>query len=141
LRIGLHYLKPRYQVSDEVVVASWVENPYGQYFCGGEYVAHEFPCDPTSLVKWRQRVGADGIEKLLKEALAAAQWEVVLTRAEVERVTVDTPVQEKAIAFPTEARLYHKARQALGRVARRWNFKLRQSYLRLGKRALVSQGR
>lgn len=141
LLVGLHYLKYLYNVSDEVVVASWVENPYWQYFCGEEYFTHEFPCDPTSLVKWRQRVGVAGSEKLLKESLAAAQREAVLTPMEVKRVNVDTTVQEKAIAFPTDARLYHKARQALVGVARSCNFKLRQSYIRLGKRALVSQGR
>ena len=79
LVMGLHYLKYLYNVSDEVVVASWVENPYWQYFCGAEYFAHEFPCDPTSLVKWRQRVGVEGSEQLLKESLAAAQREAVLT--------------------------------------------------------------
>src|SRR5262245_60930022 len=141
LLVGLHYLKYLYNVSDEVVVASWVENPYWQYFCGAEYFAHEFPCDPTSLVKWRQRVGVEGSEKLLKESLAAAQREAVLTPAEIKRVNVDTTVQEKAIAFPTDARLYHKARQAVVRVARSCNVKLRQSYVRLGKRALVTQGR
>ncbi|EKO77870.1 hypothetical protein LEP1GSC068_2359 [Leptospira sp. Fiocruz LV3954] len=31
---------------------------------------------------------------------------------EFRRVNVDTTVQEKAIAFPTDARLYHKMRQA-----------------------------
>jgi IS5 family transposase len=127
LLVGLHYLKYLYNVSDEVVVASWVENPYWQYFCGAEYFVHEFPCDPTSLVKWRRRVGVEGSEQLLKESLAAAQREALLTATEVKRVNVDTTVQEKAIAFPTDARLYHKARQALVRVARCCNFKLRQS--------------
>lgn len=141
LVVGLHYLKYLYNVSDEVVVASWVENPYWQYFCGEEYFAHEFPCDPTSLVKWRQRVGVEGSEKLLKESLAAAQREAVLSETELKRVNVDTTVQEKAIAFPTDARLYHKARQALVRMAKSCNLKLRQSYVRLGKRALVNQGR
>jgi transposase, IS5 family len=141
LVVGLHYLKYLYNVSDEVVVASWVENPYWQYFCGEEYFVHEFPCDPTSLVKWRQRVGVEGSEKLLKESLAAAQREAVLTEAEIKCVNVDTTVQEKAIAFPTDARLYQKARQALVRVAKSCNGKLRQSYVRLGKRALVNQGR
>jgi len=141
LLVGLHYLKYLYNVSDGVVVASWVENPYWQYFCGAEYFAHEFPCDPTSLVKWRQRVGVEGSEKLLKESLAAAQREAVLTPAEIKRVNVDTTVQEKAIAFPTDARLYHKARQAVARVARSCNVTLRQSYVRLGKGALVRQGR
>jgi transposase, IS5 family len=141
LLVGLHYLKYLYNVSDEVVVASWVENPYWQYFCGEEYFVHKFPCDPTSLVKWRQRVGVAGSEQLLKESLAAAQREAVLTEVELKRVNVDTTVQEKAIAFPTDARLYHKARQALVRVAQSCNFKLRQSYVRVGKRALGNQGR
>ena len=141
LLVGLHYLKSLYNVRDEVVVASWVENPYWQYFCGEEYFVHEVPCDPTSLVKWRQRVGGEGSEKLLKESLAAAQREAVLTEAEIKRGNVDTTVQEKARAFPTDARLYHKARQALVRVAKGYNFKLRQSYVRVGKRALVNQGR
>jgi IS5 family transposase len=141
LVVGLHYLKYLYNVSDEVVVASWVENPYWQYFCGAEYFEHEFPCDPTSLVKWRRRVGVEGSEKLLKESLAAAQREAVLPPTEVKRVNVDTTVQEKALAFPTDARLYHKARQALVRLAQHCNLKLRQSYVRLGKRALVNQGR
>jgi IS5 family transposase len=139
--VGLHYLKYLYNVSDEVVVASWVENPYWQHFCGEEYFVHEFPCDPTSLVKWRQRIGVEGSEKLLKESLAAAQREAVLTATEIKRVNVDTTVQEKAVAFPTDARLYHKARQAVVRVAQSCNFKLRQNYVRLGKRALVNQGR
>src|SRR5437870_1868847 len=73
LLVGLHYLKHLYNVSDEVVVASWVENPYWQYFCGYEQFQHRLPCDPTSLVKWRQRVGAEGIEKLLQESLDTAR--------------------------------------------------------------------
>jgi IS5 family transposase len=92
-------------------------------------------------VKWRQRVGVEGSEKLLKEPLAAAQREAVLTPTEIKRVNVDTTVQEKAMAFPTDARLYHKAGQALVGVAKSGNFKLRQSYVRLGKRAVVNQGR
>jgi IS5 family transposase len=138
---GLHYLKYLYNVRDEVVGGSWVENPYWQYFCGAEYFAHEFPCDPTSVVKWRQGVGADGGEKVLKASLAAAQREQVLPAPELKRVHVDTTVQEKAVAFPTDARLYHKARGALVRIARELNFKLRQSFARLGRRALIRQGR
>ena len=47
---------------------------------------------------------------MLKESLAAAQREAVLSPAEMKRVNVDTTVQEKVVAFPTDARLYHKAR-------------------------------
>ena len=115
-----------------------MDNPYRQYFCGAEYFVHESPCDPSSLVKWRQRVGVEGSEQLLKEAMAAAQREAVLTATEVKRGNVDTTGQKKAIAFPTDAQLYHKAQQGLVRVARSCNVKLRQSYMWLGKRALVN---
>lgn len=64
-----------------------------------------------------------------------------LKPSEIAKVNVDTTVQEKAIAFPTDARLYDKARRALVRVARQHQLKLRQSYVRLGKQALVRQSR
>src|SRR5437016_8347116 len=110
LLVGLHYLKHLY---DESAVAGFVENPYWQYFCGEEFFVHELPCDPTSLVKWRQRIGPGGMEKLLAETIAAAQRRQALKPTEIRRVNVDTTVQEKAIAFTTEARLYHKARCVL----------------------------
>lgn len=141
LLVGLHYLKYLFDESDESVVAKFVENPYWQYFCGGEYFEHELPCHPTSLVKWRRRIGAKGMEKLLTETLRAAKRERALTESEIKRVHVDTTVQEKAIAFPTDARLYHKARRALVRVAQAAGINLRQTYARLGKQALARQGR
>lgn len=141
LLVGLHYLKHLYNLSDEVVVASWVENPYWQYFCGEEVFQHHLPCDPTSLVKWRKRVGAEGMETLLKETLDTARREQALKEHEAERVNVDTTVQEKAIAFPTDARLYHKARRALLRLAQHLGYGLRQTYVRLAKQALWKQSR
>jgi transposase, IS5 family len=113
LLVGLHYLKHLYDVSDERVVAGFVENPYWQYFCGEEFFVHELPCNLTSLVKWRQRIGPGGMEKLLQETIGAAQRRQALKPSELLLVNVDT-VQEKAIVFPTDARLYHKARCVLG---------------------------
>jgi IS5 family transposase len=57
------------------------------------------------------------------------------------QVTVDTTVQEKAIAFPTDGRLYHKGRVWLVRLARRSGIELRQSYVRKGKQSLFMQQR
>lgn len=141
LMVGLHYLKAMYDESDESVVEKWVENPYWQYFCGEECFQHQLPCHPTSLVKWRQRVGAEGMEKLLKQVLKSALLQQALSQHELKVVNVDTTVQEKAIAFPTDARLYDKARRALVRVAQQQQVKLRQSYVRVGKRALLKQSR
>ena len=141
LMVGLHYLKHLCDQSDESVVEGFVENPYWQYFCGMEFFVHELPCDPTSLVKWRHRIGAEGMEKLLGETIEAAKRKGALKPNEIKRVNVDTTVQEKASAFPTDARLYHKARRTLVREARREGIRLRQTYSRVGKRALQKQGR
>ena len=141
LLVGLHYLKHTYNESDESVVEKWVENPYWQYFCGYEYFQHKLPCHPTLLVKWRQRIKAEGVEKMLKEILSTAVRNATLDAKEVERVNVDTTVQEKAIAFPTDARLYEKARTAVVREAQQASVKLRQSYKRVGKNALYNQSR
>ena len=56
-------------------------------------------------------------------------------------MNVDTTVQDKAIAFPTDARLYHKARGALVRMAQGMGIDLRQSYARLSRLALAKHGR
>jgi transposase, IS5 family len=141
LLVGLHYLKHAYRESDESVVEKFLENPYWQYFCGFEYFQHHFPLDPSTLVRWRRRVGPEGMEKLLKETIAAAQRENLLRRSDVSRAIVDTTVMEKAVAFPTDARLYHKARRTLVRAAKREGIELRQSYELLGKKAFVRQSR
>ena len=141
LLVGMHYLKALYDESDESVVDKWVENPYWQYFCGEESFQHDFPCHPTSLVKWRKQVGPEGVEKLLKQALRSAMELKALKPREVKRVNVDTTVQEKAVAFPTDARLYEKARKTLVREAKARGVNLRQSYARVGKRAFFKQSR
>jgi hypothetical protein len=109
LLVGLHYLKHAYNESDESVVEKRVEPPYWQYFYGYEYFQHKLPCHPTSSVKWRQRIKAKGVEKMLQEILSTAIRSEGLDTKYLLRVNVDTTVQEKAIAFPTDARLYEKA--------------------------------
>ena len=133
LMTGLHYLKHSFALSDEQVVNSWVENPYWQYFCGAEYFCHELPIDPSQMTRFRTRLGAAGCEQLLALTIRAGLATQSVQSASFKQVTVDTTVQEKAVAFPTDARLYHKTRVALVRVARRHRIELRQSYTRKGK--------
>lgn len=141
LMVGLHYLKHAFNESDESVVARLLENPYWQYFCGFEYFIHRLPVDPTSMTRWRKRIGPKEMEQLLSETLQTAKREEHLTERHMERVNVDTTVQEKAIAYPTDSRLYHKARVLLVKAAKDRGIPLRQSYLRLGKKALIMNGR
>lgn len=139
LMVGLHYLKHAYNESDESVIDRWIENPYWQYFCGYEHMQHEFPIHPTSMVKWRQRVGSQRMEVLLKETLSTARREKYIKPSDASRIIVDTTVQEKAIAHPTDARLYLKSIHRLVKLANERNIGLRQSYVRVSKRAFFSQ--
>ena len=141
LLVGLHYLKNAYNESDESCVERFLENPYWQYFCGYEHFQHEFPLEPTTLVKWRKRIGEEGVEKLFYQTLATAQKLGMLRKSHLNKVNIDTTVQEKAIAFPTDTRLYYKMRVKLVKAAAEYGIELRQSYRRLGKKALVMQGR
>ena len=140
LLAGLHYLKYTFNESDESVVARWIENPYWQYFCGFDQLQHTCPLHPTSLTKWRNRMG-DKLEALLEEILTVAMETKALKPHALKHVNVDTTVHEKAIAFPTDARLYHKMRVALVREAHKRDILLRQSFKKVGKKAFIMQGR
>ena len=141
MMVGLMYLKHAFDESDESVVARWVENPYWQYFCGCQYMQHDLPIDPSLMSKWRSRVGAKRLETLLEATIHAGLAMKAIRPQELRQVNVDTTVQEKAIAFPTDARLYQKMRVALIRKAKQLKIPLRQSYRFVGKTLLFKQGR
>ena len=131
---GLHYLKHLYKLSDEDVVRRWVENPYWQHFCGETYFQHKLPCHPTSLTRWRKRIGEEGCEWLLTQTIEAARDSGALKDKDCRRVNVDTTVQEKAVAFPTDSKLLDDARRQLVKLAACHGLKLRQNYNRVAKR-------
>jgi transposase, IS5 family len=141
LMVSLHYLKYTHDLSDEAVVRRWVENPYWQYLSGMEFFCHEAPIDPSSMSRWRRRVGEAGAQELLKETIEAGLRLKVIKPSELRRVNVDTTVQEKHIRFPTDARLYERMRQRLVKAARREGVALRQSYVRVGKLLLAQHSR
>jgi len=141
LMASLLYLKHTYALSDEEVVLRWVENPYWQHFSGERYFRHELPCDSSSLVRWRQRIGEEGCEWLLEHSIKAAQAAGVLKRHSLSTVVVDTTVQPKAIAHPTDSRLLNRAREQLVGAAQDAGIELRQSYARVGKKAEAQAGR
>jgi IS5 family transposase len=141
LMVGLSYLQHTFNLSDEAVVQRWTENPYWQWFCGCEFFQHQLPCDPSSLTRWRKRLGPEGLEKLLAATIQAGLESGAVRPSSLERISVDTTVQPKAITHPTDAKLYLKAVQALVRQAKRHGLKLRQAHTRLAKRAAVQVGR
>ena len=141
LLVGLQYLKHCYGLSDEAVVSGWVENPYWQYFCGETYFQHVPPIDPSSLTRFRQRIGESGCEKILQVTVSAGVQSRAVNAADFKRVTVDTTVQEKAVSYPTDSKLLNRSRERLVRLCRRHGVRLRQSYARKGPRALQQANR
>jgi IS5 family transposase len=105
LMVGLTYLKHVHNLSDEQVCERWVENPYWQFFCGFDYLQHQLPIDPSSLTRWRERIGPEGMELLLAITVEAGVGSGAVKPSSLDRVTVDTTVQPKAIAYPLDSRL------------------------------------
>lgn len=141
LMVGLTYLGHAFGVSDEEVVRRWVENPYWQFFCGEQYFRHDLPIDPSSLSRWRKRIGEAGAQLILKLTLSAGVKSEAVRQSSFERISVDTTVQPKAVAFPTDSKLYNRSRERLVRLADEYEVPLRQSYSRLGPQALLKTGR
>jgi transposase, IS5 family len=138
---GLFILKHMHNLSDEVLCARWIENPYYQFFCGELSFCHKLPFDRSSISRWRQRLGEEQLVALIQESLSVAHKTGAIETKDLERVVVDTTVQPKAVAHPTDARLMHRAIVKLVALAKRHSVSLRQSYLRVAKRAAIMVGR
>ncbi len=93
------------------------------------------------LTRWRQRMGEEKLQALLQESLSVATRTEALEPSDLNRIIVDTTVQPKNVMFPTDARLLNRAREILVRLAKRYGVKLRQSYARVGKFALIKHQR
>ncbi len=128
---GLLYLRHAFRLSGEAVVARWVENPYYQHFTGETFFQHRPPIDPSSLTRWRKRIGEEGAEWLLTKTIEAGRRSGTVKDRSLSGVAVDTTVMEKNIAHPTDGRLYEKARCKLAALADEGGITLRQNYNRL----------
>jgi len=138
--IGMFLLKHTYALSDEQVWDRWVQDPYFQYFTGEEFFQHELPHERSGMSHWRKRIGGK-LDILLAETLRIAHDAGALKKSDLGRVTVDTTVQPKNVAFPTDAKLLETAIRQLGKLAKAHGVPLRQSYARVSKTAAMMAGR
>lgn len=141
LMVGLLLLQHLHSLSDEQVVRGFVENPYWQFFCGYDFLQWELPIDPSSLTNFRNRIGADAMNKILALTInIAVKSEAVMVK-DLEKVIVDTTVMPKNITFPTDSKLYDKARQNLVKLSEKHGLNLRQNYNLVTKRLSFQIGR
>lgn len=133
LMASLLYLKHSFNLSDEEVVARWSENVLWQFFSGMDYYEHRLPCDATQVGRFRRDLGEEGMELLLKATIDTAVDIKAVKPRELERVIVDTTVQEKAIAHPVDSRLLEIARHKVVSAAKRCGIGLKQTFAKEGK--------
>jgi IS5 family transposase len=138
---GLMVLQHAFGLSDDAVVARWVENPYFQHFTGETFFQHGAPIHPSSLSRWRSRIGEEGVEWLLTKTIEAGRASGAVTPRALSEIAVDTTVMEKAIAHPTDSRLYERARRSLVALAEKAGITLRQNDNRLAPRLAARAGR
>lgn len=133
LMTSLLYLKHSFNVSDEELVVRWSENIVWQFFSGMDYYEHRLPCDATQIGRFRRDLGEDGLELLLKATIDTAVAIDAVKPRDLERVIVDTTVQEKAIAHPVDSRLLEIARHKVVSAAKRAGIQLKQTFAKEGK--------
>lgn len=133
LMVSLQYLKNAFNLSDEELVQRWSENVVWQFFSGMDYYEPRLPCDATQIGRFRGAVGEEGLEQLLKATIETAVQIKAIKPAELERVIVDTTVQEKAIAHPVDSRLLEIARHKVVSAAKRLDIALKQTFAAEGK--------
>ena len=133
LMVSLLYLKHAFNFSDEDLVQTWSENIYWQHFSGMTYFEPRVPCDATQVGRFRRALGEAGVEQLLAQTIQTAVSTKAIPVQSLERVIVDTTVQEKAIAHPTDSRLLDIARRKLVQFAKRCSLPIKQTFDKEGK--------
>jgi len=133
LMASLLYLKHAFNLSDSDLVQRWAQDVVWQYFSGNEFYEPRLPCDPGQIGRFRKAIGEAGVEALLKATIDTAVLTGAIKPVEFERVIVDSTVQEKAIAFPTDSRLLEVARHKLVKAAKAVGIELKQTFVKEGK--------
>ena len=123
LMVGLSILKHLEDLSDDVLIHRWTQNPYYQSFTGEVEFQWRVPCDPSDLTYFRKRIGSEGHEKILALSIALHQDKI-----DEDEMCIDTTVQEKNITFPTDAKQYRKIHEQLLKIARREQVVLTRTY-------------
>ena len=138
--VSLLYLKYAFNESDEGVVERWSETPTWQYFSGMDYFEHRLPCNASLISRFRSTIGEEGVEEILAKTIEVAQSLKLISKKTLETVVVDSTVQPKAVAHPTDSRLLDTARKKLVELAKAAGIALKQTFAKEGKQLTRQAG-
>ncbi len=103
-------------LSDRGVVAQVKENRYLQYFCHVPVKGVQTFLHPTSLVKFRQRLGEEGIAVIEQEVFDRLRRTGVI---QGDDALIDSTVLESNIVYPNDVHLLVKAFKKMKQCAKR----------------------
>jgi len=125
--------KHGFNESDKGVVERWAETHRRQYFSGFAYHEDCKPCDATNLVKFRQLRGEEWVEGLLAQTINVVGELKQVELQELTRVVVDSTVQYKSTANPTDGRPLEMSRAELVDTIKDPSIGLKQTFAEEGK--------
>jgi IS5 family transposase len=94
------------QLSDRNVIEHIQENRYMQYFCNVPDQGLRTFMNPSTLCRFRKRVGQDGISRMEDEVFSTLKRADVI---EADMMLMDATVLDSPIIYPTDVRLLYKA--------------------------------
>jgi len=106
----------------------------GSIVSGEKVFQTQKPFDPTEFIHFRNRIGKEGAEKLLKVSVQLFGKE-----AQEKEVLIDSTVQEKNITYPTDAKQYKRIIAKVNKIAKQEGITLRQTYTRTLKQLMIDQ--
>jgi IS5 family transposase len=123
---GYLVLKRLYRHGDEALPGEWVGNPYFRYFCGSGFFGHRFPFDSSDFVRFRKRVGEDGIAEIFAYGVKLHGEEVP---EKAKFVPSDTTVRENFTTFPTDAEPSEKGTDKCDKIAEKKGIGQRRKFI------------
>lgn len=134
LIVGLLILQSWKNLTDREVVERCSTDMGFQFFCGMPDKEFVRPCSPSTLSRWRKRLGKEVLAQILSLSLALAVELGILDKKNLETVVVDTTAQKQNIKQPSTANLLDDMHRVLLRQAKRLDIPLRRSYRTVMKR-------
>ena len=131
--LALSMLQAMYNGSDSFTEEELKENIYWQYFCGYEYLQQDLDVSEATIRRFRNDLGEDGYNEILKELLRIGLKVGALKKKDLESVIIDTTVQIKNIKHPHDVYLMETAREKIVDLCKRLGIPLNETYAKTFK--------
>ncbi|MEG4275857.1 MULTISPECIES: IS5 family transposase, partial [unclassified Microcoleus] len=168
MALGALIIKEKLGISDRETVEQIRENPYLQYFIGQLTYSNELPFDPSLLVHFRQRIGANLVNKVnertiekIRETTDSPPEKKKHSDAENEssnrgKLIIDATCAPADISYPTDIGLLNQGRvhtekiidilykSLKGQIAKKprtYRKKARKDYLFIAKQKRISRNK